>query len=289
MALVHEVVHALQDQHFNLGRRMAEAKTSDELSALQLLAEGDATSAMIDMPRGNGQIPQAIIERLSEFGAFIAQASVSDVEVPALLRRSILAPYADGMLLIERLRAAGDWASVNALWQSAPHTTSELLHFGRHQVAVTLPAAPLWRQHAVSYDDVTGEQTLRLVLEEWDSLAGAAASADGLLGDRLSVFSAAEGSALVWRMAFQTREDVDQVIHSFKKGPFKTAMNSRSMGTAGSLTRGCDNDATGNPMALLRDGLQIMLVAQSRNVETPALACRQLVGWANAGLNPTAR
>ncbi len=144
MALVHEVVHALQDQHFDLGRRMTEAKTSDELSALQMLAEGDATSAMIDMPRGNGQIPPVLIERLGELNAFVAQASVSEVEVPALLRRSILAPYGDGLLLIERLRASGDWQGVDALWRASPHTTAQLLHPGRGSHAgaeVVLPAA----------------------------------------------------------------------------------------------------------------------------------------------------
>jgi hypothetical protein len=288
MALVHEVVHALQDQHFDLGRRMAEAKTSDELSALQILAEGDATSAMIDMPRGNDRIPQMISERLSEFSAFVAQATVSEVEVPALLRRSILAPYGDGLLLVERLRATGDWASVNALWQSAPRTTAELLHPGRPRIAVTLPAAPLWRQHAASYDDVTGEQTLRLVLEEWDSLAGAAASADGLVGDRLSVFSAAEGSALAWQMAFQTREDIDQVVRSLKKGLFKTSAWSKPLSDTRPLTRGCDTDATGNPMALLRDGLRVVLTVQSRKVEAADLACRHIVDWAKSALSQTA-
>ena len=47
--LWHELVHALQDQHFNIGELMKfRPGESDALAAAHALAEGDATSAMFD-------------------------------------------------------------------------------------------------------------------------------------------------------------------------------------------------------------------------------------------------
>ena len=47
--LAHELVHALQDQYYDLGSRLVyRAGANDEQSAFQALAEGDATSAMMD-------------------------------------------------------------------------------------------------------------------------------------------------------------------------------------------------------------------------------------------------
>lgn len=56
--LAHELVHALQDQHYDLEKRLKFREDSgDEQSAIHALAEGDATSAMLDhvlATRGSG-------------------------------------------------------------------------------------------------------------------------------------------------------------------------------------------------------------------------------------------
>ena len=48
--LAHELVHALQDQYYDLGPRLSyQPEANDRESAVQALAEGDATSAMMDL------------------------------------------------------------------------------------------------------------------------------------------------------------------------------------------------------------------------------------------------
>ncbi len=110
-------------------------------------------------------------------------------------------------------------------------------------------------------------------------MATAAAAAEGLLSDRLSVFEAPEGSALQWQMAFETHEDVEQAVHSLQKGLFKSTQQVASVNPGEPLTHGCDGDAEGNPMAMTSKGLRVVLGIQARKVEAPALGCGRVAQW----------
>jgi hypothetical protein len=301
MTLVHEVVHALQDQHFDLGRRMREAKTSDALSALQILAEGDATSAMLEIPRNGGQGQAAAAAVFNNVGAFFAEATPTQVPVPPILKRGLIAPYLDGFSLVEGLRAAGDWAAVNALWAQTPRVSAQLLseqplQWGNplKQATQELPESPPWRATLKPlYDDVTGEQSLRVLFEEWLARSKAAEAARGWVADRVTVWSEQGSSALFWRLRWANESDTQQALRAFAKGYFpeqvatlhpstRTPWDERSR-IPKVLTRGCDGDA-GHPLALATRGSDIVLTAQSRNAGTGRGVCDQLSRWAQSAL-----
>ncbi|HEX2881873.1 MAG TPA: hypothetical protein VHO25_20245 [Polyangiaceae bacterium] len=291
MTLVHEVVHALQDQHFDLGRRMREAKTSDALSALQILAEGDATSAMLEIPRDGGQSQVAAAAVFNNVGAFFAEATPTEVPVPPILKRGLIAPYLDGFSLVEGLRAAGDWAAVNALWAQTPRVSAQLLSeqplkFPAHQAAQELPESPPWRATLKPlYDDVTGEQSMRVLFEEWLARNKAAEAARGWVADRVTVWSEQGASALFWRLRWANETDTQQALRAFAKGyfPEQVATLMPSARTPRILTRGCDG-STGHPLALATRGSDIVLTAQSRNAGTGREVCERLAKWAQSAL-----
>lgn len=298
MTLVHEVVHALQDQHFDLGKRMREAKTSDALSTLQILAEGDATSAMLEIPRGHGEGAAAAAAAFNNVGAFFAEATPTEVPVPPILKRGLIAPYLDGFSLIEGLRGRGDWQAVNSLWAQAPSVSAQLLsddplHWGNSvkQQVQTFPAAPPWRPSLASlYDDVTGEQSLRVLFEEWQSRSAAAEAARGWQGDRVTVWTTQGNSALFWQTRWASELDTQQALRAFAKGYFRehietlTANAPRKTAAAiKTLTRGCEG-GTGHPLALATRGQDIVLVAQSRSVGSDRAICEQLAQWAQSAL-----
>ncbi|HEY2406505.1 MAG TPA: hypothetical protein VGI10_10915, partial [Polyangiaceae bacterium] len=121
--LWHELVHALQDQHYDLEKLIAyRADAGDEQSAVHALAEGDATSVMLDVVLSDKNkraidIDQPLLDMQSAVSAGTLQ------QVPPILKRSIIAPYLDGLAFVNALRRRGGWAAVDAAWRRLPTST----------------------------------------------------------------------------------------------------------------------------------------------------------------------
>jgi len=209
-ALLHELVHALQDQHYGL-RDITQYREDggDRTSALSCLAEGDATSAMFDSllaPHGRTalDLPDELIA--AQF-ARAAEPSAGSDAAPALLRRSVLAPYVDGLAFVQALRRRGGFAEVDRVWKNPPTTTEQVLHLDKydsHEPArdVPLPRPPVHQTGQADFEivfhDVCGEQSVRLLLEEWMTTAAAARAAQGWGGDRVAVFARGNERAVGW-------------------------------------------------------------------------------------------
>lgn len=196
--LLHELVHALQDQHYELGELTRYREDGgDAASALSALAEGDATSAMFDgMLAVHGKTALDLSDDLllQQF-----EDATSAADAPPLLRRSLLAPYVDGLRFVQALRRRGGFAEVDRVWRKLPTSTEQILHLDKYDAqelarTVEVPQPPRtpvglgghsWK---IFFHDVFGEQSLRLVLEEWVSPLDAASAAAGWGGDRAAVY-----------------------------------------------------------------------------------------------------
>jgi hypothetical protein len=255
--LLHELVHALQDQHYGLGKVLEwREDATDAQSALSALAEGDATSAMLDAllePSGQraDELPPQALEL--EMRA-LAGASHEGAAVPAVLKRSLISPYVDGLRFVNTVRREGGWQAVDAVWSRPPTTTEQLLHLEKYQAAeparpLPLPPGPAPERRAaagggqassaggagpagsagaagqappweVMFRDVWGEQSLRLVLEEWMPARAAAQSAAGWGGDRIVVFGSEQRRAVVWHLVADHGEAATRMHHAFLRGVF---------------------------------------------------------------------
>ncbi len=192
--LAHELVHALQDQYWNLAPRSKyEPGRDDETSAFSALAEGDATSAMADTLLSQARPGATALDLPDEL--FVVQviggvSTGATAEAPHIMRMSLVAPYVDGTLFVHALRRKGGWALVNRAWERPPETTEQVLHVGKweaHEPAIHVEAptfkslGPGW---ATVDADTYGELGLRLFLGEWLGSERAAADASGWGGDR---------------------------------------------------------------------------------------------------------
>lgn len=197
--LAHELVHALQDHHWNLEKHSTYQRgKSDEQLAFAALAEGDATSLMIDfMMDGRGQtaldLPPQLLEALTR--SMAESAAKGAVGVPHILSASLVAPYSDGLAFVNALRLAGGWARVDAAWARPPLTTEQVLHpekwaSGEPALAVPAPTAKALGARAATRedDDDYGELGVRILLAEWTGPEDAARLARGWGGDRSAVF-----------------------------------------------------------------------------------------------------
>ncbi len=214
VTLVHELVHALQDQRLGLGQRFHDDDAdTDPAGAYHALVEGDATLAMI------GFIYEGMGRQLSELTAHpeiirenMANATpTSDMELgqaPPILRVTLVSSYLDGMLFVAALHQHGGWAAVDEAHRHPPDSEEQVLHpekfFSRELPdPIAIPELPeLAAAGLESLDeDSLGELETSVYLGQLapdgvDARAGA-----GWSGDRLRVYRPRNGSplgAVVW-------------------------------------------------------------------------------------------
>jgi hypothetical protein len=122
--LVHELTHALQDQHFDLDRLGDDAR-SDEASAFQALVEGDAE-----------RIEQAYVEAMSPADAALYKEEQSKsshdatdaiAHVPTVLTSMFESPYLLGDGLIRTLVANGGQDRIDEAFEHPPVDEEQLL------------------------------------------------------------------------------------------------------------------------------------------------------------------
>lgn len=109
--LVHEMVHALQDQHFNLKKLHEKQIEDDAEMALAALIEGDATYTMIELLRNEQPRVAAMLD--------------SPLEKSKNLRNGFL--YGQGARYVQALKEKGGWKAVNNAYRFGPGSTAEIL------------------------------------------------------------------------------------------------------------------------------------------------------------------
>jgi hypothetical protein len=118
--LIHELVHALQDQDGALGERLGSATTQDGDLAVDGLVEGEAN-----------YIERRYSQRCGdEWDCVATPSSGGGGGTPANLGvlLTLLQPYSDGPLYVEWLRERGGWDAVDAKLGEPPTSTEQVIH-----------------------------------------------------------------------------------------------------------------------------------------------------------------
>jgi hypothetical protein len=194
-ALAHELVHALQDQKWDLrSRSMYKPGRSDEALATSCMAEGDATSLMLDFMlehRTALDIPSDTLREVMKTAINLGDTQ----NVPHILRTSLMAPYIEGLEFVNALRRKGGWSEVDRAWDNIPTTTEQILHVdkweaGEGPIVLSAPTAvSLGAGWSKVDEDEFGELSFALMYEEWMNTADARAAASGWGGDRTSMWT----------------------------------------------------------------------------------------------------
>jgi len=221
--LWHELVHALQDQHYGLEKLLGWTDDAgDWQGAVHALAEGDATSAMVDglfAEKGMHapDLPDSVMDLQG------ALAAGSTLKVPPIVKRSVVAPYIDGLAFVNALRRRGGWAAVAAAWKRLPTSTEQILHLDKYDANEAPEPLPALAPNALgptrlTYSDVYGEETLRILFEEWMPARVAREAASGWAGDRVSSFSDGAVTSVAWRIRYDSEAAARIALHAFARG-----------------------------------------------------------------------
>lgn len=216
--LAHELVHALQDQSWDLRTRSVyRPGKGDETLALACLAEGDATSVMMDFILGDQgksalDLPEEVVREMMASG----MNGQGIQNVPHILRTSLVAPYIDGLSFVQALRRKGGWAAVDQAWETLPTTTEQILHVAKwesHEPALVVPAptgTALGADWKKVDEDTFGELGLALAFGEWAGDEQARRAAAGWGGDRSAIYT--KGDELAF--AVHSRYDASSLAES---------------------------------------------------------------------------
>jgi len=263
ITLSHELVHALQDQNFDLKSKSKYMPgQGDYQTALSALAEGDATSSMIDVAL-DGQktatdVPNELFSKLIRSG--MTGADMGDA--PRVMSAELIAPYIDGTMFVNELRRRGGWSKVDDAWRDPPASTEQILHVDKwfsHEAPVAVPAptaSALGSAWTAASTDTLGELTWRTVLEEWMPAQRAQMAAANWGGDRCVLFHNADQSAFAWRVRYDAASPNDD---AFATNAF--AAIAPTVAKSGDPNFACRARSDRGPLAIARKGRDLVILA----------------------------
>lgn len=150
VALIHELAHALADQHFHLAKYIREgAKSDDAATARQAVMEGQATwlmAAYISREGGGKpEVPESILEMMKKSieGSAAEQYPVFSKE-PLYIRESLVFPYANGLTFQDAVFRNLGREAFSEVFLRAPLSTGQIFHPERYLAhgGVVIPKAP---------------------------------------------------------------------------------------------------------------------------------------------------
>lgn len=222
--LAHELVHALQDQYFDLKSRSDyKPGESDKQTALACLAEGDATSVMTDVILK--RMKMTALDQSDEDYDDQMRASMNvgpSRRVPKAMRTSLVMPYVEGIKFVHALRRLGGFTMVDAAWRDPPTTTEQVMHLDKwrsHEapIAIKTPGTvALGKGFVVEEEDTSGELGLRTAYEEWLSKKDAADLAAGWGGDRGALYSRGDEVASMTHIRYDAGGTVQPMAKQFE-------------------------------------------------------------------------
>lgn len=214
VVLVHELTHALQDQHFDLQKFEEIDPLSDASAARAALAEGDATLTMtsflagMNVEEASGSIANAMKSYFEDAGIpSDVPGGAEMADAPAWIRDSLLFPYVEGLTFCMEVKHLGGQKLLDyAFTTDPPRSTEQILHpakwHGRRDDPVVLrwpdlaAVLPGWSKLS---EGELGEASIQTLLRKSSgSRAKAAAAAAGWGGDRFAVYEKDGQRALIW-------------------------------------------------------------------------------------------
>lgn len=217
--LVHELVHAITDQHFGFNdtfQTMIDEDRLDQATAYQALIEGDATLAEVLWVQTLSQ---------GEIGEFLANSLEIDTEAfdsaPRFLTESLLFPYDSGLAFVQDLYVGqGGWSEVNNAYGTLPGlpaSTEQVITPDDYTrdlpVEVPIPEVTV-NGYQLERTSVWGEQGFRILLNQGEGAQNVATAADGWGGDSYHQWFDGENAALLLVYEGDTQTDVDELEQS---------------------------------------------------------------------------
>jgi hypothetical protein len=224
--LVHELVHAVQDQTANLDSLTAKVRGNDRQSAAQAAIEGHATLVMLEYVAEQLRGEPVDFSQLPDFSSALRPALEGMrnqypalASAPAIIQEALLFPYLEGASFMAALWQA-DQSRPAPFGANLPQSTEQVLDPAKAGGESWDPPTELrltpQGAHTVAYENTMGQAELRVFLEEHLGVE-AKDLAQGWDGDRYLLLLGPEGhDALVWASVWDTEEARDRFVEGLR-------------------------------------------------------------------------
>ena len=231
ITLVHEMSHALMDQHYDLeAMQRGVLQDDDALVALTSLVEGEATAAMFAYAAGGKAFlrtpPSMAGQMFPMDGDLAAVGGPALRDAPKIIVQSLIFPYGGGLkFVLDLTHRSGDWTEVDRAFRAPPISTEQILHPEKYRngddppmrcqlVGVVEAAGDGWKEVT---RNTLGELGVSILLEERGA-RGAERAAAGWGGDRYLILEGPDGQlAVVVRTLWDTERDAQQFARSWRR------------------------------------------------------------------------
>jgi uncharacterized iron-regulated protein len=225
--LIHEMVHALQDQHFGLAKLHQTSFDSDAEMALAALIEGDATFTMIEVLKNEQPRVAAMLNTPLEKAKNLTNAFI----------------YAQGARYVKALKEHGGWKAVDSAYYFPPRSTAAVLH-PRGVEAINLGPGKTRGEFAL----------IRMLAENSQTAALAFPVAAGWRADR----AVEKGPLKSWEIAFGSDEQAFRCQSALAK--LRVAQNPRLKSTVAEAGANVWHGPQGSVLAVLAHGDRVWVV-----------------------------
>ena len=213
VTIVHELVHALTDQHFDFSdefeRRIDEGNGDDASAALALI-EGDATyqGFLFLESLSPDDAADAALEILS-FDSVVFDA------MPRWMQRDVGFPYEKGLTFIGQIMATAGLKGVDDAYKAIPISTEQILDPNKYlrgeQPETVTPLTvdlPGWE---MAEEATFGEWGIQLILTDAVPPGAATQAAAGWGNDTYRFFTRGSDSAIAWSYQGETETDAEDL------------------------------------------------------------------------------
>jgi hypothetical protein len=266
--LTHELVHALQDQNFDLMRLLVVRPYDfDRTEAVFALIEGDAMNVQRRMEEGDGYGRKSLDEITRQEGArFGEYRKEAEKLFPPLLTETFIFRYRDGARLVEAVRRKSGERGVDELFRHPPASSEQILHPEKY-AAGELPREVRLDEEAFAragWSNVTstplGEIGVRGLLLAGVPRETAIRAAAGWGGDRAYLFERQNSTPLfVWKTVWDKPSDALEFFRAYD------ALKRQSGATEGDLSLVGDGSLTmwgdgGRSTLVKHDGDRVYII-----------------------------
>lgn len=228
--MVHELQHALQDQHFNL-RRFEKWPNGDgdRETAIHALIEGDATALMYSYqlkPMGGDLTKLPSLANFAEQTLEQAKRDKQEVfaSAPMAIRESLIFSYVYGAAFVQEMLKKRGWTGVTQAFTDLPQSTEQILHFEKYAAKemptkVELPDVSKmlgadWKRIDA---DINGEFGYTLILAEFIGKKDARLAAAGWGGDQSALYENSKtGQLMLTHLShWDTEKDAVEFLRAY--------------------------------------------------------------------------
>ncbi|HEX7167859.1 MAG TPA: hypothetical protein VF230_12835, partial [Acidimicrobiales bacterium] len=212
---VHELTHALQDQHFDLDREDIDDRDDEGSTAFSSVIEGDAVR--IEQMYG-ASLPEAEQKEMEREEA--ALGGSIDRDIPQVLFDLIGFPYIFGPILANQLVEKGGQARLDEAFRVPPSTSEQVMHPDLYVADGEVPLEVDDPKPAGKEIDagVIGEFGLLLVLNELMETSDAFRAVRGWGGDRYVAWNEDDRTCVRIHVVMDTARDTTELREALKNG-----------------------------------------------------------------------